>query len=120
MPVSAEEIEHIYTQVVLGTTKDACPFPLTDEGSAFWDKVEAEVAQLRERGAEFDSVPTEVPDLPPWVQQAPEASTSPPGPTGGELARTWVQERESPPAGTGDVPSDTSTGRPPPPDNDGE
>lgn len=127
MALTADEIDHIYTQVALGTAKDDCPFELTEEGSAFWDELEPEIAQLREEGWEFQMLAPEVPDLPPWVAEAPEAKAPPPPPPPaetpapaaepGELASFWT---ESPPDGGGDVPSDADTGRPPPTDDDGE
>jgi hypothetical protein len=127
VPVDADEAEHIYVQVVLGTPKDQAPFRLTPDGEAFWDQLAADVARMRSTNpdADFEAPSMEVPDLPPWVEQAPEAQPAPPAPAtpppapaeGSELARTWVRAR-----GEGDgVSSATDTGRPPPPpDDDGE
>lgn len=79
--VGAEQAQRIYVQIALGTSKADYPWPLDDEASVFWDEVEASVAAIRNRGDDLDIAEvTEIPDLPPWVKEAPAAPDTPPPP----------------------------------------
>jgi hypothetical protein len=61
-------------QVALGRTKEQWPTPLSAEEDAFWDRVAAEVAEIVEAGGELEMIPIDLPEPPPWVTQAPEAT----------------------------------------------
>jgi hypothetical protein len=81
MALDTEEIEHIYVQVMLGTPKDQYP-QLSEDGSRFWDELAAEVERRTAENPDIDweAPDIELPTLPPWVAEAPEAPAAPPPP----------------------------------------
>lgn len=82
--VTAEMVQHIYVQVVLGTSKAQAPFPLNDEESALWDEIAESVAREIEQGYGLDMPECEVPDLPARINPVggdDGGGGPPPGPT---------------------------------------
>jgi hypothetical protein len=60
--VDAELISRMITQITLGTPKAEFPDDLTDEASALWDRLAADIAQLP-AGSAAEPTNPDVPDL---------------------------------------------------------
>lgn len=82
MAVTSEQVDDMYTQIVLGRSK-ADYGPLDPEASELWDRIAAEVDQADERGDIFQMLDPEWPDLPPWVAEAPQPRPARQAPTAG-------------------------------------
>jgi predicted ABC-type ATPase len=90
MAVSVELIDAMYTQIVLGTTKDGFAWPLTDEASALWDEIAADVAAHRDDGTLFEMVAPELGEVPRWLTEGPPGSPAPPAaPQAPTPAASW-------------------------------
>jgi hypothetical protein len=61
--ITAENMQKIYVQVVLGTPKWNSPFPLSQEMSEFWDQIAEEVRQIKASGGVLDFPDLEVPQI---------------------------------------------------------
>jgi len=59
MPDS-DKIERIYVEILLGFSKEQSLVELDDKLSALWDKIAAEVAQMKAEGKGFE-IPSEIP-----------------------------------------------------------
>jgi predicted ABC-type ATPase len=90
MTVSVELIDAMYTQIVLGTAKNDFAWPLSDEASALWDEIAADVAAHRDDGVLFDMVAPELGDVPRWLTEGPQGSPAPPpAPQAPSPAASW-------------------------------
>lgn len=61
MAVSSRIVERIYTEIVLNVAKKDSTVDMTNEVSALWDEIAAEVAQMKADGKDFE-IPSEMPD----------------------------------------------------------
>ncbi len=73
MVVEASEVQRMYVHIVAGVAKDDYPGSLSKEASVLWDQITREVEAIRQIGGGFEMVEIEVPDIPSWVAEAPEA-----------------------------------------------
>lgn len=64
MPLEANEVERIYVEVLLGMSRSESLVRMRPEVEQFWDKLSAEVAQMRADGKDF-IIPSEFPDVLP-------------------------------------------------------
>jgi hypothetical protein len=76
MAVDNELLQRMYVKIANGTAKADFPWKLDAEASEVWDRIEREVASLRAQGVGLEMTEIEVPDIPAWTAEAPEAQTS--------------------------------------------
>ena len=73
MAVDSELLQQMYVKIAAGGAKADFPGKLDPEASELWDRLEREVAALRLQGVGLEVPESEVPDIPGWVAEAPEA-----------------------------------------------
>jgi hypothetical protein len=78
--VDAELVNRMLVQIALGTPKENFGVPLDADADALWDQMAAEVNVITTAGGAVDVPVGDVPDLPPWIGDAP-VSTTPDGGT---------------------------------------
>lgn len=78
MAVSSRIVERIYTEIVLNVAKKDSTVDMTNEVSALWDEIAAEVAQMKADGKDFE-IPSEMPDPVQLTPVEQERSVSPSG-----------------------------------------
>jgi hypothetical protein len=50
MTVPFDEVQRMYVKIANGVRKEDYPYPLSAEASKLWDKIEAQVKEILDRG----------------------------------------------------------------------
>jgi hypothetical protein len=83
--VDSEKLASMYAEIVNGKSKDQSRFVTDDESSQLWDRVAAQVEQIRrDRPGAVFSIPNEVPNPPDGSQRAEPPDEAPAQPGGSQ------------------------------------